>query len=137
MNRTAKVIHVPVVPDRRRKEYRDQKRSSEQTTKVVKQAETAKREDKPPAVEAKQAAVVVAKVDAESIELSPYQIGYETGYEKGSKDGATRAIQDFVATVEQKLATHDGYKDPEEWRKEAKIPSWWIAVLITHLGHKA
>jgi len=74
-----------------------------------------------------------ATAAVKTIERSPYQIGYDDGYKNGLKDSTTRTIHSFVAAVEQKLAEHDGYADPEKWRREATIPAWWIAVLMTQM----
>jgi len=57
--------------------------------------------------------------------------GIREGYEDGLHDGALRVTHRFVATIEQKLAEHDGYSSVERWRLEKTIPAWWIAVLIS------
>ena len=71
-----------------------------------------------------------AVAEPKSVKHSPYDDGYKSGF----KDGTARTFHGFIATVEQKLAEHDGYKDLEKWRREATIPAWWIAVLMTDLA---
>lgn len=85
--------------------------------------------------DARRAAEKKAKAPAavKTIERSPYQIGYDDGYKSGFTYSVSRTIHSFVAAVEQKLAEHDGYRDPEKWRREATIPAWWIAVLMTQM----
>ncbi len=98
--------------------------------KVMAQAEAIEKQTQPIETENKKPATAATK----HTEPSQYQVGYDDGYKTGFKDSATRTVHGFVATIEQKLAEHDGYADPEKWRREATIPAWWIAVLITHLG---
>ncbi len=69
---------------------------------------------------------------AKQTERPPYQLGYDDGYGSGFKEGTLQTIKNFVATVEQKLAEHDGYNSVEKWRGEATVPAWWIAVLMTY-----
>lgn len=65
--------------------------------------------------------------------------GYRIGYEKGIADTYPQAYWDggvfishrYVAAIELKLAEADGYSDPVKWRKQAKIPAWWIAAIMT------
>ena len=60
-----------------------------------------------------------------------YRDGNRDGYEAGFYDGTITRGRAFVAAIEAKMAEHDGYKDPELWRREKTIPAWWIAVLMT------
>ena len=65
--------------------------------------------------------------------------GYKDGYKQGEEktypiayhNGKAEGRLEFVNVVEEKLAESAGYKDRDTWRKEAVIPAWWIAALIT------
>jgi len=55
------------------------------------------------------------------------QEAYPVSYNKGASD--TRKL--FVAAIETKMSIADGYTDVEKWREDFKIPSWWIACLMS------
>lgn len=122
MSKKAKVIRVkPTEPKSKQIKKAPQTELAVTEAVAMGTAEQATTEEKTPAV-------ATRKI------LSLHQVGYDEGYKDGLNDGTTKAIIGFVATVEQKLAEHDGYRDPLKWRREATIPAWWIAVLISELS---
>lgn len=128
-----KVIDLDAADARRAAERKAKiKAKFRRRAEVVKQPEVVAEahEAETTEIEGKTPAAAAAK---RIVEPSQFQVGYDIGYKNGFKDSVTQTIHGFVATVEQKLAEHDGYTNPEKWRREATIPAWWVAVLITHL----